>query len=259
MKYIITGGSGLIGKALETRLLKLGHECIENFDLKTGKDVKDIKHFKTNKKIDCIFHLAANVKINKCVSFPELAKENVDGVFEALEYCRKNKINKFIYFSSSRVLSSERNSYVASKIYGEELCKAYHDCYGIDYLIIRPSTVYGPGKDESKRLIDVWINNARDNKDLIINGNLTKTLCFTYIDDFIDGVIEAMDNYNREYNIAGSEEYLIDVANEIKKITSSKSKIRYKKTEIAQPQKVYLKSDFECKTTIRDGIKKCLI
>lgn len=258
MNYIMTGGSGLIGKALERKLLKLGHECIENFDLRTGKDARFIREFKTNKKIDCILHLAANCKINKCINFPELAKENVDTTFEVLEFCRERGIKKIVYFSSSRVLSSMKNSYTASKIYGEELVKAYHKCYGIDYIIIRPSTVYGPGKDETKRLMDIWINNAKQNKDLIINGNMTKSLSFTYIDDFIEGVINSMKQWNRDYNIAGEEEYLIDVANKLRKIMKSKSKIKYHKEELAQPQSVYLNSDFECKTTIEEGIKKCL-
>ena len=43
---------------------------------------------------------------------------------------------------------------MASKIYGEEMVKAYCDCYGIKYIIIRPSTVYGPHIDFTSRLFN---------------------------------------------------------------------------------------------------------
>lgn len=262
MKYIITGGSGLIGKELVKRLSERGDTCIENFDVKEGdacyKDVKTISYFEPKQKVDCLFHLAAKCKINKCIEYPRLAKENVDNIYEVMEFCRREKIPKIVYFSSSRVLSKEKNSYTASKIYGEELVKAYHDCYGIDYLIIRPSTVYGKG-DTTSRLMDIWVNNAKEDKDLFIHGDKDKTLSFTYLDDFIDGIEFALQGkWNRAYNIAGDEEKLSEVAYEIIKQIGSKSRVTYSKEDIAQPQKVSFKSDFYCPTRTREGIK-CLI
>lgn len=252
MKYIITGHKGLIGTALKSRLDYLGYECIYSIDKRDGQNAKWSDNWKH--KADILFHLADNCKINKCIECPELAFENVRSIQSILEMCRKNKINKIVYFSSSRVLSKEKNPYTAGKLYGEELVKAYCKCYKIKYIIIRPSTVYG-GHDETNRLINIWINNAIKGKNLEIYGDSTKTLSFTYITDFIDAIEKAIQGkWNKEYNIAGKEEYLYDVASQIINLTGSLSKIKIKPSEIQQPQKVNLKSDFKCKTSIKNGL-----
>jgi UDP-glucose 4-epimerase len=120
------------------------------------------------------------------------------------------------------------------------LVKGYQQCYGIDYIIIRPSTVYGPFNDETKRLIDVWILNLLTGKDLKIFGDENKTLDFTYIDDFIDGFILAMGQKNREFDISyGAGVKLVDVANHLIKLNGS-GKIEFCSPETAQPQEVEL-------------------
>lgn len=259
MKFITTGGEGQLGKELIKRLKSLGHTHIEDFDNKIGFPIMFMCC--KNGKADMIIHMGNNCKIKKCIKYPLLSKENTDANYLVFEHARKKKIKKIVFFSSSRVLSKERNPYVASKIYGEELCKAYKECYGINYLIIRPSTVYGK-PSSNKRAVDIWIDNAKRNKDLIIYGNKNKTLTFTYIDDFIDGVILAINNkWNKTYNVGGKEIKVIDMVKEIKKQTKSKSKIIFKNPELAQPQKVSVIPDgleeigWKPKININDGIR----
>ena len=253
MKYIITGHKGLIGSSLKNKLDNLKYKCVKSIDLRENENTKDLKNLKI--KANIVFHLADNCKINKCIKNPNLSFENVNGIYSVLEMCRKNNIKKIVYFSSSRILGIEKNPYIAGKIYGEELIKAYNKCYGIEYIIIRPSAVYG-GNDKTKRLIEIWLNNAIEEEDLEIYGNSSKTLSFTYITDFINNIIKCLNkDWNKEYNIAGKEEELLKVAKEIIKQTNSKSKIIFKHKEIEQPQKVNIKSDFECPTLIKDGIK----
>ena len=144
MQYAITGDKGLIGTYLKKRLDKEGHKCVLHIDQREGFNVMDLlfKETKLSDKIDVFFHFAAQCRINEAIEKPILPhKNNVDGIFSVLEFCRKHKIPKIVVASTSRVLSKERNPYVASKVYVEELTKAYHDCYGIQYIIIRPSTV----------------------------------------------------------------------------------------------------------------------
>ena len=265
MKYAITGHKGLIGKELKERLDSAGHTCELAVDKRdyNKENIIDMEDWKV-KGVDIFFQLAAHCKINQAIKNPALPFENnVLGIYSVLEFCRRNKIPKIVFFSSSRVLSKENNPYTVSKLYGEELCKAYKACYGIDYIIIRPSTVYSPGKDETHRLMDIWINNAKKGKYLEIYGDKHKSLSFTYVEDFVDGVMRFIkvwnENYNKEYNIAGNEELLVDVAKEIKRQTKSKSKIVFKSPETEQPQIVHLQSDFKCLTTIKEGIRKCLL
>ena len=240
----MTGHKGLIGSFLKKRLEEEGHTIILGVDKIDGREIQTLNEFTLSPlvKIDMFIHCASLCKINQIVEDPLKGFENVKNFQTVLEFCRKNKIQKFVCFSSSRVLNKERNPYTASKIYGEELCKGYHDCYGIDYLIIRPSTVYGPIWDETKRLMHIFITNALQGKDIEIYGDPeTKTLDFTYIDDFVDAMILAINNppWNKEYNISGEEEFKIyDLAKMIVSECGSSSKIIIKDEEVAQPQTV---------------------
>jgi len=241
MNIAITGHKGLVGSYLKERLGKEGHRIVLAIDKREGNDVNILEGMKLG-GVDMFIHAAALCKINKTIENPELGHKNALHTFQVMEFCRKNNIPRVVYFSSSRVLSPEKNPYTAGKVYGEELCKAYKDCFGIDYLIIRPSTVYGPIWDETRRLMHIFISDALKNKDLEIYGNLeTKTLDFTHINDFIDGTMLAINHpeWNKEYNISGEQEHNVnELAKLIIKETGSKSKIIVKGAEIAQPQQV---------------------
>ncbi len=265
----MTGEKGLIGTFLKDRLEREGHKIVMGCDLRDGKNILNMKDMKIGERVDLVVHCAAHCKINQAVKNPENSHVNdANGTFSVLEFCRKNNIPRIVNFSSSRVLSPERNAYTAAKIYGEELCKGYHDSYGIDYLIIRPSTVYAPFWDETKRLMHIFITNALQNKDLEIYGNPeTKTLDFTYIDDFIDGVMLAINNkeWNTEYSVSGGEEYnLYKLAQFIIKETGSTSKIIVKEPEIAQPQEVNTdiseirKLGYAPRVNVEEGARRCI-
>ena len=266
MDIIITGHCGLIGSFLKKRLENEGHRIVLSVDVREGNDIKNLKDKIVDFKIDLMIHAAAHCKINESVSNPQKTFENnIEGTFSVFEFCRKNKIPKIIYFSSSRVLNEEKNPYTASKLYGEELCKSYKRSYGIDYLIIRPSTVYGLFWDETKRLIHIFIVNALAGKDLEIYGDAkTKTLDFTYVDDFVDGLLIAMKNkWCEDYNISGKEEFNVyELAKKIIELTNSKSKIIIKDAEAEQPQEVCVdiskieKLGYKPKVKLIDGVKK---
>jgi len=244
MNIVLTGQKGLIGSFLKKELIFKGNQIVDEWDLKDGKDISFMGNYLVDSKPDMLIHMAAHCKINQSITNPERTfQSNVLGTYNVFEFARKNGIKKIVYFSSSRVLSKEKNPYTASKLYGEELCKAYKDSYGIDSIIVRPSTVYGPIFDETGRLMHIFIRNALQNKPLEIYGDLeTKTLDFTYVSDFVNGVMLAMNGpWNTAYNISGKQETrLIDLANFIVTETNSQSKIIQKREELAQPQKVAL-------------------
>ena len=269
MNIVLTGSRGLIGNLLKDKLRSAGHNIILEIDKRIGIDTDYLEHHKLDgfEKVDMVIHASAYCKIKETIANPDLGHINALSTYKVLEFCRKNKIPKIVFFSSSRVLNKEANPYTAGKMYGESLCKAYHDCYGIDYLIIRPSTVYGPFWDKTRRLMHIYITSALKNEDLIIYGNPeTKTLDFTYVDDFVEGVSLAMKNqWNKEYNISGGEEYNIsDLAKFIIQETGSKSKIIIEGAEIAQPQQVKVdiselqRLGYQPKVNLLEGVKKCI-
>ncbi len=264
MNFVLTGHKGLIGSFLLKKLVAQGHKPVLLVDIREGKNILDLNKMKLSESADVFIHLASFCKINKIIQDPTLAfTNNSRGTESVMEFCRTNKIKKIVFTSSSRVLSEETNPYTASKIYGEELVKGYSECYGMDYVIIRPSTVYGPFNDETKRLMDVFILNALNGEELKIFGTENKTLDFTYIDDFIDGILLAMNQKNKEFDLSAGKGVKVSyVADLIINLNGGKGKKVYCSSEIAQPQEVELDISkikgigYSPKVSIEEGVKR---
>lgn len=114
---------------------------------------------------DSIIHLAAIGSPVVLKRQPSLALNvNVHGTFHILEVARLFGIQRVVYFSSIGVLpgiqyepvdanhplltaheGAGASFYGASKITGEAFCWAYHQSYGLDFIVLRPSAVYGFG------------------------------------------------------------------------------------------------------------------
>ena len=114
---------------------------------------------------ESIIHLAAIGSPVVLKQRPDLALNvNIQGSFNILEAARVSNVKRVVYFSSIGVLPSVRyepidtnhpvllategpgaSFYGASKIAGEALCWAYHQSFGLDFIVLRPSAVYGFG------------------------------------------------------------------------------------------------------------------
>jgi len=272
MKFILTGNRGLIGHFLLERLKARGDKPLLLIDKRETPslenpapitDIANIENHSLSQPVDVFIHLASFCKINKIVENPDLAlQNNVIGMHKVMEFCRKNKIPKVVFTSSSRILSKEKNPYTASKIYGEELVKGYSDAYGIEYVIIRPSTVYGPFNDLTKRLIDIYILNALQGKELKIFGDENKTLDFTYIDDFVDAMLLAMDQKNKAFDISGEQPTKVSYVADLITKLAGQGKKEFYPPETAQPQEVALDISplkalgYQPKVSIEEGVKR---
>jgi len=294
-KILITGNNGTIGTRLCEKLLEKNYEII-GVDLKSNRwndrinkltiigDLRRKEAFKElPKDVDLVIHLAANARVYNLVLDPSLAKDNFEILFNTLEFCRKNNIKRFIFASSREVYGNSKqivhaeneayvrnceSPYTASKIGGEALVHAYQQCYGINFVIIRFSNVYGM-YDDSDRVIPLFIKLAKENRDLLVYGK-EKLLDFTYIDDAISGVLKCIENFeqvkNDVFNIAsGKAISIIELARLIQKYMRSESKILIKETRtgevmkfIADISKAKEKLGYEPKTTIDEGIKKSI-
>jgi GDP-D-mannose dehydratase len=83
--------------------------------------------------------------------------------------------------------------YGALKVAGEKMVIAYQQVFGLNYTIIRPSALYGPGC-VSRRVGQVFIENAFTGLTLRVDGDGGERLDFTYIDDLIQGTLLMMRN-----------------------------------------------------------------
>ncbi len=217
-------------------------------------DVRDYhllsKHLDSIKP-DVVLFLAAIAHANKANKDPY---NTFDHSFRTLENsldALKNSSTHFIFFSSSMVYGNffkgevdEKTQcnplgiYGALKFSGEKLVIAYNQVFGMNYTIIRPSALYGE-RCVSRRVAQIFVENAIQQKDLIIQGSGNDSLDFTYVDDLIQGielVIKKKTSRGEIFNLTyGQSVKIVDLANHI----SSKFSvgIKYKKKDNLMPER----------------------
>jgi nucleoside-diphosphate-sugar epimerase len=230
-KIFITGHKGLIG----SELVKYFKNKVIGFDRgdkwPTAEEMKDV---------DLIIHCASNCVIREVIKNPDLAKENIDLTYKVMELARQNNINKIVLFSSGRVKHKEKNPYTVSKELLELISEGYRQCYGIDYIIIRPETVWS--MDEvNTRVIKTWITNICQEKPVNIYGNNKKELPPIHVKDFVKIFLSILrnfkDNQSQTFSIAGESRKVIDLISDIEKFTGKKALVNFLPEEKAQPQK----------------------
>ncbi|MBI4969646.1 MAG: NAD(P)-dependent oxidoreductase [Rhodospirillales bacterium] len=126
-----------------------------------------------------------------------------------LELCRPaaSKVNQVMELSSSTVYgdfegdSVDENTrprphgiYSNTKYMGERLIRTYAHQHNLGITIIRPSALYGE-RCVSRRVSQVFIENALSGKPLLLEGGGDGKLDFTYIKDLINGMIRTLAYY----------------------------------------------------------------
>jgi UDP-glucose 4-epimerase len=246
MRIVVTGGLGLIGHNVVKKLENQGHDVVvvdtrTNYGIIPQSEIdylisERIKSIKTDRlyridildsngidwlfekhKPELVIHLASFprqkvVNVNPCLGSRTMS----EGLLNLLENCKKHKVRRFFYASSSMVYGDfqdyitetavcrPQGQYGIMKLAGEWLVKDYQK-YGIDYTIFRPSAVYGP-LDVEDRVISKFLLTAMRGGVLKVNG-INETLDFTYVDDAADGIVNAVQiesTKNKIYNITKS-------------------------------------------------------
>jgi nucleoside-diphosphate-sugar epimerase len=230
--------------------LKLRLKEIKNkVDLVKGdirdKDIflQELKKYKP----EAIINLAALPISTVSNKYSEEAFEiNLKGAVNVLESIRKvNFVDRFVHASSSMVYgdfeyipADERHPlnpmdvYGGTKLASEILAKVYNKQYGINYTIIRPSTVYGP-TDANRRVTQIFVENALTNKPLVLHNGGQSKLDFSYVEDVAHGFVLALKSknaVNEVFNITnGQGRSLKELAEIIKKIVPD-VEIKYKES-----------------------------
>ena len=188
---------------------------------------------------DIVIHLASYPRAKIVNANPMLGVRNiVEGTVNLLWHCDKLKVKKFVFVSSSMICghyadgtkededSKPNNLYGESKLVAERYTKHYHTHYGVEYNIVRPSGVYGPG-DMDDRVLSKFFAKAMANQTIEVHDGSNK-VDFTFIDDTAKGIIKCalgIEN-NMSFNItAGNAISLREAAERIIVLTGSKSKI----------------------------------
>lgn len=158
-------------------------------------------------RFEMIVHLAARAGVRPSLSQPKLYNEtNITGTLNLLELAREHDIPHFVFGSSSSVYGincsvpfTEDDSvrkpispYAATKAAGELLCHTYSHLYNIRTICLRFFTVYG-ARQRPDLAIHRFTRLITEGKPIQMFGDGTTRRDYTYIDDIIQGVREAMD------------------------------------------------------------------
>ena len=221
-----------------------------------------------------------------CASFPRQKVVNANpaagadvmmrGLINLLESAKKHKIERFVYISSSMVYGdfeddvledadcNPQGQYGIMKLAGEWLVKDYARRCGFEYVIIRPSAIYGPLDVEDRVVAKFMLTAMRDGV-LKVNG-ANETLDFTYVDDAADGIVSAATRImcrNMTFNITKSHSVsLLQAAEMIVKIVG-KGTIEVGDKDADFPSRGALNIDrartilsFDPKVDVEEGFQK---
>ncbi len=252
--FLVTGGAGFIGSNLCEAILNMGYKvrCLDN--LSTGKQENidlfsshpnyefirgDITNFDTCMAacsgVDYVLHQAAWGSVPRSIEMPLYYEQvNIQGTLHMMEAARQNKVQKFVYASSSSVYGdhpvlpkkegTEGNllsPYALTKHVDEEYGKLYFKLYGLKTYGMRYFNVFGKRQNPEgayAAVIPKFIKQLLNGERPIIHGNGRQSRDFTYIENVIEANLKACKADDKAaghaYNIAfGGREYLIDVYN----------------------------------------------
>jgi CDP-paratose 2-epimerase len=217
-KVLVTGHKGFIGGHLANEIPN-----VLGMDKKTGLSTSnfDVLFREISRNTpDIIVHLGANCSSQISLRDPKLDFiDNVIGTFNVCEVARLYNI-PVIFNSTMKVYPGEDGlivPYGLSKIVGEQYIKMYHDLYDLEYIINRPSSVYGPNQEGSEDggWFTWFIKAYVENKTITLFGDGTQTRDVLYIDDCVDLLIDQIDNFelykNNEYDFGGGPDNVLSL------------------------------------------------
>jgi nucleoside-diphosphate-sugar epimerase len=175
-----------------------------------------------------VVQLAAVSHANKSNKDPYSTFDHSFRTLENALDASREKVEHFIYFSSSMVYGHFTEEsvhedtpckplgiYGALQYGGEKLVIAYNQVFDLPYTIVRPSALYGE-RCVSRRVGQIFIENALSGKEITIAGDGSDRLDFTYIKDLeagIELVIRKKEAINETFNLTfGDSRTLADMA-----------------------------------------------
>jgi len=155
MRVLVTGGTGFVGAHLIDAAIAAGHEVKaltrrdqperDGVDWVRGDlDSRDALEWLVD-QADAIIHVAGTINAPNAAGFE---KGNVAGTLSMLAAATAGGARRFVHVSSLAAREPKLSHYGASKARAEELVRSS----GLDWAVVRPPAVYGPGDKETLEL-----------------------------------------------------------------------------------------------------------
>lgn len=264
MKLLITGGAGFIGSHLVDACIAQGHDVSVIDDLSYGKhqnlaaaasrilfheaSILDMPALMSAAKgCEAIFHLAAVSSVAESMTDPARVHQvNATGVLNVLEAARATGA-RVVFSSSAAVYGNQSvmpvdencrtnpiSLYGGQKLLGEHYAQTYFDLFGLPIVCLRYFNVYGPRQDPASPysgVISIFADRIPKGDPVTIFGDGHQIRDFVYVEDVVRANLLACaspEAVGHIFNVGtGKATSILQVAEELKEATGSKSEIRF--------------------------------
>ncbi len=241
MKIYITGIAGFLGSNLAKFLLLKGYDVKGNDSMIGGyksnipnnidfhkTDCANFDEMKENLKgTDILYHCAATAYEGLSVFSPSIVTQNIyQNSVATFSAAISAGVKKIIFCSSMARYGSQeypfkeemdprpQDPYGIAKVAAEKTLQNLCDTHGIKWVVLVPHNIIGPNQiydDPYRNVLSIFLNRIYQNKPPIIYGDGSQKRCFSYVDDCIYCLEQAMLNKNAEkeiINIGPDEEFV---------------------------------------------------
>ena len=257
-KFLVTGGAGFIGSYMVNALIEKGAEVIVIDNLSTGRKENlnsKAKFYEANiadpniqsvfkkEKPEFIYHFAFNVLVPQSVKNPLMDMSSIAGSLNILQNAKDYGVKKVIFASSGFIYGNNPklpiketapfepiSPYAIAKYTVEKYLEFFKRVYDLSYVVLRYSTVYGPG--QIKGAMADYVRKLRIGKQAEIYGDGMKTRDYIYINDIVQASLLALklpkDYENPVFNVSTNiETTLNNLYKKIAKLLNKESKPIY--------------------------------
>jgi GDP-L-fucose synthase len=236
MKIFMTGGNGFLGSALNQRLISMGHEVVSPGSNECDLTRENSLEKFSNEKFDQIFHLAAWTQAGDfCINHPGeqwIINQKINTSILSWWQTRQPHA-RLVFMGTSCAYSPQVDLVEENYMHGEPIdslytyamtkrmlyqgARAIENQYGLEWLCLVPSTLYGPSYHNDGRqmhfifdLIRKILRGKYCNEPVILWGDGFQRRELVYIDDFIDALLVINSKKkNALINIGSGKEYTI--------------------------------------------------
>lgn len=294
-KIFIAGHRGMVGSALVRRLEKENYSniLIKNSSELDLRNQAAVNVFFEKEKPDYVFLAAARVGgiMANNTYRGEFIYDNLMIEANIIHSSYVYGVEKLMFLGSSCIypklapqplkeeyllsgyLENTNQPYAIAKIAGIELCKAYRQQYGCNFISVMPTNLYGPNDNYDPQrshvlpaLLRKFIMAKRAGETSVeIWGSGRPFREFLHVDDMADACLFLMNSYNEIDHInvgVGVDISIASLANMIKEIVEFNGRITYNNDKPdGTPRKLMDVSKLNglgwvAKITLKEGIKR---
>ena len=239
MKILVTGGAGFIASHVADAYIEAGHEVVIVDNLSSGNmdnvnpkakfieaDITDkdkIQAIIREEKPEVLNLHAAHIQVGYSVKNPQFdAENNIIAMLNIMEAAKELPIKRVIMAATGGAMYGNKETpfneemkaeplspYGISKRSGELYLNFYHELYGIPFISLRYSNVYGPRQNAhgESGVIAIFSEMIAAGKAPVINGDGTHTRDYVYVSDVVKANLLALEtDFVGELNIGTKTE-----------------------------------------------------